>query len=356
MVLFYSRFALFVVLLAIPLLFLFWRQAEAQSPTARPFYEGKTVHLIITSGTGGTVDNSGRLVGRHLGRHIPGNPTIVAQNMPGAGGIIGANYIYNIAKPDGLTIAIMSRANYLEQMVGKPEVRFDFRKFSWLGSINRAPMMMACRTDTGYTSIDSIRAAKNPPRFAEGSATGSIGAAFNNLVAEIFNLKIKEVTGYGSGREQDLSIERGETDCRSSSDITIVRSPWPGWIEKGFIAFVVQQGPNKSRLLSEKVPTIYELAPPGAKPVLNLMDVMLAFTEFDRPFAAPPGVPRDRLQTLREGFEKMIDDANFSAEAKKLVDWDGSYLSGEQLRRKIEQTVTQPPEVIKRIKEISGGP
>jgi len=327
-------------------------QATRPTPASTPFYEGKTVHLIVTTGAGGTTDIAGRLVARHLNGHIPGNPNIIVQNMPGAGGVVGANHLYNLAKPDGLTIAIMSRATYLDQMVGRAEVRFDFRKFSWIGSFNRAPMMMACRTDTGYTSINNIRAAKSPPRFGQ-SGTGSIGFIFSSLVAEALNLSIKHVTGYGSGREIDLGIERGESDCRATSDITIIRSPWPGWIEKGFITFLLQQGPAKSRLLPQ-IPTVYELVPPEAKPVLSLMDVMLAYTEFDRPFAAPPGVPRQQLQILRESFEKMVRHPKFSVEAKKLVDWDGSYLSGEALQRKIEQTVTQPPEVIRRIKEILG--
>jgi tripartite-type tricarboxylate transporter receptor subunit TctC len=318
---------------------------------AKPFYEGKTIQLLVSSGAGATTDISARLVGRHLGKHLPGNPGIIAQNMPGGGGLVGANYLFNVAKPDGLTILAVSRANYLDQMVGRPEVRSDFRKFSWIGSFNRAPMMVACRTDTPYKSIAAMRAAKTPPRFGQ-SGTGSISYVFGSLIEKILDLKIKNVTGFQSGRETDLGMERGEVDCRATSDITVIRSPWPGWMKDNFVTFVLQQGPEKSRLLPP-VPTVAELAPAEAKPYLNLMNVMLAYTEFDRPFAAPPGVPRDRLQILRESFERMLKDAEFAAEAKKLLDWDGAtFLSGEQLQKRIEATVTQPPEVIKRIKEV----
>ncbi|MBF8254320.1 MAG: hypothetical protein HW373_1015, partial [Deltaproteobacteria bacterium] len=255
------------------------------------------------------------------------------------------------AKPDGLTILAVSRANYLDQMVGRAEVRADFRKFSWVGSFNRAPMMVACRTDTPYKSIAAMRAAKIPPRFGE-SGTGSISYVFSNLINKIFDLKIKNVTGFGSGREIDLGMERGEADCRATSDITVIRSPWNRWVKDNFVTFVIQQGPEKSRLLPP-VSTVAELAPPESKPLVNLMDVMLAYTEFDRPYAAPPGVPKERLQTLRESFERMLKDPEFAAEAKKLLDWDGmTFLSGEQLQRKIEATVTQPPDVIKRVKEV----
>ena len=318
---------------------------------ARSFYEGKTVQLLVSSGPGATTDISARLVARYLGKHIPGNPAVIVQNMPGGGGLVGANYLYNVAKPDGLTILAVSRANYLDQMVGRPEVKADFRKFSWIGSFNKAPMMAACRSDTPYKSIAAIRTAKVPPRFGQ-SGTGSISYVFGSLIEKILDLKIKNVTGFQSGRETDLGMERGEVDCRATSDITVIRAPWNRWVKENFITFVIQQGPEKSALLPP-VPTVAELASPESKPLVDLMDIMLAYTEFDRPFAAPPRVPKERLQILRESFERMLKDGEFSAEAKKLLDWDGrTYLSGGQLQKKIEATVTQPPEVIKRVKEV----
>ena len=337
--------------LSVLLFTIFPAQVSAASANARPYYEGKTIQLIVAFAPGGVTDNSARLVGRYLGKHIPGNPVTIVQNMPGASGIIAANFLYGIAKRDGLTIAALGRGNYLEQMVGKPEVRFDFRKFSWIGSFNNAPMMLACRADTGLNSADKIRAAPKPPRIAQGGS-GSISFIFSSLVEEALNLKFQNVMGYKSGREIDLAVERGEADCRASSDITVLRTPWPEWLEKSYMTFIVQQGPKKSRVLPQDLPTVDELATPQAKPVLNLMEVMLAYTEFDRPFAAPPGTPVEHLRTLREAFLKMLADPGFSADAKKLVDWDGSFMNGEQLQKRIERAVTQPPEVIKRIKEI----
>jgi tripartite-type tricarboxylate transporter receptor subunit TctC len=324
-----------------------WSPAQS----AKPFYEGKTIQLFVSSGPGATTDISARLVGRYLGKHIPGNPVIVVQNMPGGGGLVGANYLFNVAKPDGLALGAISRANYIEQMVGRPEVKTDFRKLGWIGSFNKAPMMVACRSDTEYKSVAAIRAAKIPPRFGQ-SGTGSISYVFANLIERILDLKIKNVTGFKSGRETDLGMERGEVDCRATSDITVIREPWNRWMKENYVTFVVQQGPEKSTLLPP-VPTVAEVARPEGKPYLTLMDVMLAYTEFDRPFAAPPGLPKERLQILRESFERMLKDGEFAAESKKLLDWDGAtYLSGEQLQKKMIATITQPPEVIKRIKEI----
>lgn len=339
--------------IAVCILLVAWTASvqQANGQRAKSFYEGKTIQLLVASGPGATTDISARLVGRYLGKHIPGNPNIVVQNMPGAGGIVAANHLYNVAKPDGLTIAAMSRANYIEQMVGRPEVKTDFRKLSWIGSFNKSPMMAACRSDTEYKSIAAIRAAKTPPRFGQ-SGTGSISYVFANLMEKILDLKIKNVTGFKSGRDTDLGLERGEIDCRATSDITVIRAPWNRWVKDNYVTFIIQQGPEKSALLPP-APTIAELARPEAKPYLNLMDVMLAYTEFDRPFAAPPGVPKERVQILRESFERMLKDPDFTAEAKKLLDWDGrTYLGGEQLQKKLIDTVTQPPEVLKRVKEI----
>lgn len=325
--------------------------SRVESQNRDLYFDGKTIRFLVASGPGATTDISARLVARYVGKHIPGNPGIVVQNMPGAGGLVAANYLFNVAKPDGLTIAAMSRANYIEQMVGRPEVKTDFRKLSWIGSFNKSPMMVACRSDTEYKSIAAMRGAKTPPRFGQ-SGTGSISFVFANLMEKILDLKIQNVTGFKSGRDTDLGLERGEVDCRATSDITVIREPWNRWVKERYVTFVVQQGPEKSPLLPP-VPTVAELARPEAKPYLTLMNVMLAYTEFDRPFAAPPGVSKERLQILRESFERMLKDQEFATEAKKLLDWDGAtYLSGEQLQQKMIDTVSQPAEIIKRIKEI----
>jgi tripartite-type tricarboxylate transporter receptor subunit TctC len=339
------------VILTMSLVVLIGMAARAPIHAAEGFYEGKTIQFIVSSGPGATTDISARLVARYLTKYIPGNPGIVVQNMPGGGGLVGANYLYNVAKADGLSMLAVSRANYLEQMVGRPEVKSDFRKFGWIGSFNKAPMMAACRSDTPYTSIDAIRTAKAPPRFGT-SGTGSISYVFASLMEKVLDLKIKHVTGFRSGRDTDLGLERGEVDCRSSSDITVIRSPWNQWVKENYVTFVIQQGPEKSELLPP-APTMFELARPGVKQTLDLMAIMLAYTDFDRPYATAPGVPKERLQILRNGFAQMLKDAGFAADAKKLLDWDGkSFLTGEQLQKKMEATVTQPPEVIKRIKEI----
>ena len=318
---------------------------------AEDFYSGKTIQMIVSSGPGVATDIAARLVARYLGKHVPGNPTVIARNMPGGGGLVSANYLYSIAKPDGLTILAVSRANYLEQLTGRPEVKADFRKFGWIGSFNRSPMMVACRSDSPYKTLAAMRSAKIPPRFGQ-SGTGSVSYVFASLVSKIFDVKMKHVSGFQSARETDLGIERGEADCRAATDVVVLRPPWDRWMKDKFITFILQQGPEKSHLVPP-VPTVYELAPAEAKPTVDLMSVMLAYTDFERPFAAPPGVALERLQILRDSFQRVWRDPEFVTEAKTLTDWDGSwYLTGEQLQKKMEAAINQPADVIKRIKEI----
>ena len=158
------------------------------------FYEGKTIQLLVASGPGATTDIGARLVGRYLGKHMPGNPGIVVQNMPGAAGW-SRPIIYTMSPSRMADDLGVSRANYMEQIVGRPEVKADFRKFSWIGSFNKSPMMVACRSDTEYKSIAAIRAAKTPPRFGQ-SGTGSISYMFANLIEKILDMKLKNVTGF----------------------------------------------------------------------------------------------------------------------------------------------------------------
>ncbi len=346
-----TRFKCSAILSSVVTFLVIAGSARAPAQEAKAFYEGKTIQIIVSSGTGATTDFTARLVARYLGKYIPGNPNIVAHNMPGGGGLVAANHIYNVSKPDGLTILAVSRANYMEQMIGRPEVKTDFRKLGWLGSFNKTPMMVACRADTPFKNIAAMKAAKAPPRFGQ-SGTGSISYVFGRLVESIFDVKFRNVTGFKSARETDLGMERGEVDCRASSDLTVIREPWNRWVKDKYVTFILQQGPEKSDLIPP-VPTVYELAPPESKSTVDLMGIMLAFTDFDRPFAAPPAIPKERLQILRDAFVKMLKDKDFSAEGKKLLDWDGnSYMTGEQLQKKIELTMNQPPEIIKRIKEI----
>ncbi|MGH7808964.1 MAG: Bug family tripartite tricarboxylate transporter substrate binding protein, partial [Candidatus Binatia bacterium] len=183
-------------------------RASAQTP----FYQGKTITLVVSSTAGGGYDLWGRLTARHIGKHIPGNPTIVVQNMPGAGNIIGANYVYNIAKPDGLTLLAVNPALYFDQLVGRSEVKFDWAKFNWIGSPEKNDIVYYMRADTAFKTVEDLCNAKEPAKCGS-TGTGSTGHYIPRLFEETLGVKTQVVSGYPGAPDIELAIERGEVFC-----------------------------------------------------------------------------------------------------------------------------------------------
>ena len=199
------------------------------------FYQGKTIRIIVGNLPGDTHDLFARAYSRHMGKHIPGNPAILVQNMPGAGGMIAANHVYNVAKPDGLTLGSPSPALYYAQLIGSKEVKFSWPKFTFIGSPERNGHLLFMRSDSPYKTLDDIRKAKEPPRCA-ATGVGTSGHDVPKLFDEMIGLKFNLITGYPGGAEMDLAIERGEAQCRA---ITVAaffaREPFLTWYKSGFV-------------------------------------------------------------------------------------------------------------------------
>src|SRR5215813_12931597 len=197
-----------------------------------PFYQGKTITLIAGTTAGSQYDAHARLIAQHWGKHIPGNPEIIVQNMPGAGSMIAANYVYNVAKPDGLTLGSIAPGLYLAQLTANKEVKFDWAKYAWIGTPEHNGTLLFMRADTPYKSIEDIRQAKEPPK-CSATGVGTSGHLIPRLLEETLNLKFQLVTGYPGGAEQDLALERGEVQCRA---ITVAaffgREPFISWYKK----------------------------------------------------------------------------------------------------------------------------
>ena len=198
------------------------------------FFKGKTVRLVVGTSAGGAQDEWARFLAPYLGRNIPGGPDIVVQNMPGAGTVIAANYIYNIAKPDGLTIGLVNPAIYTDQLIGAKEVKFDWTKFSWIGSPERIDQVLFIRTDFPQKTLDELRKAPEAPRCA---ATGRSGAGYflPRLLEEGLGIKVQMVVGYGGGGDMNLAMEKGEVQCRAGTVSAYVgREPTRTWAANGF--------------------------------------------------------------------------------------------------------------------------
>ncbi len=316
------------------------------------FFKGKTVRLVVGNSVGGAQDEWGRFLAPFLTKHIPGNPDIVVQNMPGAGTVIAANYIYNIAKPDGLTLGLINPAIYIDQLIGAQEVKFDWTKFSWIGSPERIDQVLFMRADTPYKTLEDIRKASEPPRCAALARTG-LGYFLPQLLEEGLGLKIHMVVGYGGGGEMNLAIEKGEVHCRAGTvSAYVTREPTRTWIKNGFIRALVQSGAKRYPMLPE-VPTIYEVMAAYKTPdaLKRLAKVLLSSGDLGRPFIAPPGMAAERVKIFRDAFTKAMTDPTLLAEAKK-KQWDIDPLRGDELEAIAKEIMVQPPEVIQRVKTL----
>lgn len=318
------------------------------------FYQGKTIRLIVGTAPGGGYDLWPRMMIPYYAQHIPGKPDIIVQNMPGAGSVIAANHIYNVAKPDGLTLGALVPAIYFDQLIGRKEVQFDYAKFSWIGSPEQNDILHFIRADTPYRTIEDLRNAKEPPRCGS-SGTGTTGHYFPRLLEEVFGVKTKIVDGYQGGSEIDLAVERGEVHCWSPVVATFFgREPYLGWYKRGFVRVVIQTGRKRDPRLAD-VPTIWELMDryKTAESARRLVQVVIAGVGLGRPILTGPGVPAERVKILRQAYARTLADPALLAEAKKR-NWEVNPIAGEELESLVKEVMAQPPQVIERMKWVLG--
>jgi tripartite-type tricarboxylate transporter receptor subunit TctC len=317
-----------------------------------PFYQGKTLRIIVGSDSGGLYDLWARLLAKHMPKHIPGNPSTIVQNMPGAGGLTATNYLYGLTKSDGLTLGMFQAHRYMQQLTGAQEVKFDLRKFNWIGTMEKTEVMFFVRADAPYKSFDDLLKSSEPPRCG---ATGSTDGTFllAKILEETLGAKFNLVVGYQSGNAIDLAMEKGEVICRGMI-VTghFSREPFLSWHKKGFDRHMVQSGQKRDPRMAE-VPTLLELMDKYKTPDVSrrVAQVILAGNEYGRPMVAPPGVPLDRVKILREAYAKALKDTQLMEEAK-LSKLEIEPASGEELQALTERVMNQSPEVIERVKKL----
>jgi len=325
--------------------------AMAQAQSA-PDFKGKTIRLIIGTSTGGGVDLYARLVAQYLGKHLPGEPLIVAQNMPGASSLVAANHIYNSVKPDGLTLGALQGGVFFDQLLGHDTVKFDFAKFTFIGSPERLEAQLYMRADSPYKTLEDIRHAAEPPRCG-GAGTGATGYFVPKILEETLGLKFKTVTGYQSGGEIDIAVERGELHCRAYDIGSFVgREPTRTWFKNGFVKSLIQTGRKRDERLGD-VPTLYELMDKQKTPdtLRRMASVVLSSGGFGRPMVAPPGMPAEIARTIRDGYAKMLKDPDFIAAVKQRR-YDLEPVSWEEMQNLAREVTTQPHDVVERVKRI----
>jgi tripartite-type tricarboxylate transporter receptor subunit TctC len=319
-----------------------------------PFYQGKTITIIAAAKPGDVYDLYPRLVAEFMAKYIPGNPNIIIQNVAGAAGLIGTNQVYNIAKPDGLTLGAIYPALYFEQLAKRPEAKFDWTKFIWIGSTVSSNSHMYMRADTPYKTIEDVRTASTPPKCG---ATGVTSSAYYmpKLLEEAIGAKFEVVSGYVAGSDIDLAVERGEVQCRAFTiNAYFAREPFITWRKKNFVRVLYQTGSKRDARLKD-VPLFNELMDKYKTPenVRRLVKVILAADEFGRPLVFPPGVPADRVKIIRDAFNKTIHDPALLAEAeRRRLDIDPA--TGEELDALSKEVMTAPPDIVERVKKLIG--
>jgi tripartite-type tricarboxylate transporter receptor subunit TctC len=272
--------------------------------------------------------------------------------MPGASSVIAANYVYNLAKADGLTLLVPINSLYLDQIVGRTEVKFDMRKFEFIGTQEKTPTMLYFRSDSPFKTLNDIIQAKEPPKCGS-TGTASTGYLLAKIMDEAFKAKMATVTGYQGGSEIDIAVERGEIVCRGM-DIPphFGREPFDSWHKKGFDRHILQSGPKHDPRMGD-VPTLFELMDQFKTPEVmrGAARIIMASGEFGRPMLAGPGNPPERIKMMREAYAKAMRDPGLIDEAKK-GQMDMEYSSGEELQTFMKELMNQPREVIERVKKI----
>ena len=319
---------------------------------AEPFYKGKTIRIMIGSTPGGFYDRWARLFARYMPKYIPGQPEIVAQNMPGAGSVIATNHVFNVGKPDGLTLAMPLNSVYVDQLVGRKEVQFDLRKFHWIGSPAVESVIMYMRADTPFRTVADIIKAKEAPKCGS-TGTASSDYILSKVLEETVNAKFNTVQGYPGGSEIDLAVEKGEVVCRAhSTSAHFGREPFDTWHKKNFDRHIVQTAKKRDSRAAD-VATLDEIFDQYKVPANSrrFAQVVLAAGDFGRPILVTPGTPPDRVKMLRDALVKTLNDPDVIAEAKKArMDIDPS--SGEELESLVKEIFDSPPDVLERVKKM----
>ena len=316
--------------------------AQAQS-----FYEGKTVRLVVGFAPGGGFDTYARVISRHMGRHIPGNPTIVVENMTGAGSLISANHLYRVAKPDGLTIGHFNGALFLGQALGQPGIEFDARKFELIGAPIKEDAVCALTKASGITSVEKWMAAKTPVKLG-GVAPGGTPDANARILKAALGLPIQLVSGYKGTAEIRLAAASGEVAgaCWSWESM---RSTWRSALDSGEAVAVLQTSARAFPDLSA-VPLALSLAKTDEARQLIKVGIQNA-AAFARPLALPPGTPKDRVLILRRAFQETLRDAAFLQETEKAkLTLDPA--TAEDLERMVAEAFALEPALLAKLKDI----
>jgi tripartite-type tricarboxylate transporter receptor subunit TctC len=318
------------------------------------FYAGKRIQMVIGWEVGGGYDVYARLLGRHIGKHIPGNPAVVPQNMPGAGSRLAANWLYNIAPKDGTAIATIGQGTPLDQAMSEPSVRYDAAKLNWIGNPIIDNLVTAVTQRSGVETLDDLK-------HKGGLFCGDVGAGPTSTFPEILNQLLgtrnKIIQGFPGVNSVHLAMERGEVDCIGGTTWSSMKATRGQKLRNRELALLVQWGtmkdPEISDYMQREIPLILDIAQTELD--RKALNFIVASATIGRPFAAPPGLTDERVQALRRAFDATMKDAEFLAEAAK-ANMDIKPLAGETLQKLATEVAQAPAAGLDRAKELIGRP
>jgi tripartite-type tricarboxylate transporter receptor subunit TctC len=316
----------------------------AMPAAAQDFYRGKTVTILAGFSPGGGFDLNARVLARHIGRHIPGNPTVVVQNMPGAGSLTAVHYLDLSAPKDGTVLDIFNFGNIGDSRLHPDKIKVDFRKFNWIGSISQDLTVCYVWHSFGVKTIADLKA---KPRVHMGlTGMGSSSDTNQRILKSIFNVRIQQVAGYPGSAEQRIAIERGELDgdCGAWSSIP------QEWIDGRKIVPVIRSSPSIAPDMPPDVPYSVDIAPSDRD--RQMLRVLLAPTQVGRPFIASPAVPAERVRILRDAFNATMQDPQFIAELQKLR-LPLSPKTGEEALKVVEEIYAAPDDIVTAARKVT---
>lgn len=303
------------------------------------FYIGKQINWILSAGAGGGYSTYAQTFAPYLTKYLPGNPKIVVQNMPGAGGMRAMQYLSANAPKDGTVIGLVHSSVPFAPLFGLPGSTFDPRKFGWIGSLNAAGELCVAWHASGIRSWQDL---KEKPFIVGGTGGGSQMETLPDAINRLFGTKIKIVSGYSAGNEVNLAMERGEIQGRCSVSVSSINSTRPDWFSGKKVTVPIQIALRRSHHFPD-VPALLELAPD--KRTHDILEVLLAYQDMDRPMLTPPGVPAERLELLRTAFHSGINDPAFLAEARRLG-LEIEEVSGKRLEEVVGSAYNLPPDIL----------
>jgi len=321
----------------------------AQADAVADFYKGKQINVVVGYGPGGGYDVYTRLLVRHMPRHIPGNPGMVVQNMPGAGSLRAANYVGNAASRDGLTLGVFGAPAALEPLFGNKDAKFETVKFAWLGNMIRDTAACGTWHNSGIASLDQIINAKTDVVFG-ASGAGSYANQHSLILKHMLGAKLRVITGFTGIKDIGLALERGEVQAACALALSTAKAAFDGNVKRGELKFLVQFGKQDVAYFGG-APNFYKMI--KTEEQIQIADLFFLQSEIARPLIGPPGLQPAFVAALRKAMADTMTDRAFLAEAEK-SGLDIDFVSGEETARSFADFYKTPPAVVAKAREIMG--